>query len=72
MGCLAMPDREKIRAEVEREFAELDAAEAAVAGLPDLLRAYGGYESAVHQAEQYFAALYPTNPVAVTTQVTEE
>lgn len=58
-----MPDQPKeqrtaeVTAEVTEQFAQLDAAAAAEPGLDALLRVYGGYESAVRQADRFFTLL---------------
>jgi hypothetical protein len=52
----------EVAQEVDRQFAELDAAAAANPGLTELLRAYGGYEAALKQADAYFALLHKTLP----------
>jgi hypothetical protein len=47
---------------VRRDFAEIDAAARANAGLTELLHVYGGYEAALKQADTYFALLQRTVP----------
>lgn len=60
-------DREKVRQETEQEFARMEAEFASTQpGLLDLLRVYGGYEAALRQADEYFAALDPVPDFSTT------
>ena len=58
-----MTDREDIQRQTESEFRELEDAQP---GVMDLLQAYGGYEAALHQADDYLNLLEP-QPVFTTT-----
>ncbi len=57
----------QVRAEVQEQFHQLDAAAAAAPGLETLLRVYGRYEAAMKQVDSYFALLRPTSHFTVST-----
>lgn len=61
------PIREaEVTEQIEREFAQLEAASAAI-GILDVLRVYGGLESTVDQADAYLTLLNPAIPNFSTT-----
>ncbi|MDP9001203.1 MAG: hypothetical protein M3O46_13965 [Myxococcota bacterium] len=53
--------KDKVALEVEAQFRALEEAGAKMQpGLNELLQAYGTYEAAIKQADEYFALLNPT------------
>jgi hypothetical protein len=57
----------KTRAEVERQFAKLEAVAASSPGLETLLSAYGYYETAMRQMDSYLAMINPAPKFTVST-----
>lgn len=60
-------EADRVRREVESQFGKMEAELAATnPGVLDVLRVYGGYEAALKQAEDYFAALNPSPQFSTT------